>query len=604
MSIVALKRLTVYGLASEKERILAGVQQLGCLHVIDLRPPGDRPPEPASDGLRDGYAALRHLVSSPQPRRPRSERAITIANLVDRAIANHQQLRATRDELDDLRQSIRELEPWGDFTVPPPEALSKLRLWFYVVPLRDMAQVRAGDHVWQLIRQDHRHAYVVVIAETAPAPAPAPEAMPGQRVDLGSRSLSALRRDEAATAAREQDLITERWSLTRGIEQLRHELTRAENRAALQLAALHTHDSGEVFAIRGWVPADRLRDIHRFADREELACTCEDPAPGETPPVLLQNRPPVAAGEDLISFFQLPGYRDWDPSAVVFVSFALFFAIIMSDAGYAACLGLGLLLVWRRLGRSANGRRWRRLAAAIVTVAAGYGVLVGSYFGVTPNPGSTAARLKLLDLNDFNGMMLMTIGIGAVHLMAANGVVAWRRRHALVALGSVGWVLVIAGGMALLLARSSPGLGAAGPWLVGAGTVAVLLFSSERRLQSPRDLLWRLLDGLKAATGLTSAVGDVLSYLRLFALGLASASLAITFNGLAVQAIDSAPGIGLLFGILILLLGHALNLVLVIIGGVVHGLRLNLIEFYRWGIHDEGRPFHAFRNKETIPWTN
>ena len=130
----------------------------------------------------------------------------------------------------------------------------------------------------------------------------------------------------------------------------------------------------------------------------------------------------------------------------------------------------------------------------------------------------------------------------------------------------------------------------------------VLLFSSERPVKHAADIAWRTLDGLKAAMGLSGAFGDILSYLRLFALGLSSASLAVTFNQLAAQAMDT-PGIGLLFGLAILALGHVLNIVLAIISGVVHGLRLNLIEFYNWAIHGEGYPFRAFRKKETITWT-
>ena len=117
------------------------------------------------------------------------------------------------------------------------------------------------------------------------------------------------------------------------------------------------------------------------------------------------------------------------------------------------------------------------------------------------------------------------------------------------------------------------------------------------------NLLLRFLDGLKGVSGITTAFGDVLSYLRLFALGLASASLAVTFNDLASQAMGAGAGIGLLLGLVILAAGHALNLVLAVVSGVVHGLRLNLIEFYHWGVNEEGYPFHAFRKKETVSWT-
>jgi V/A-type H+-transporting ATPase subunit I len=96
----------------------------------------------------------------------------------------------------------------------------------------------------------------------------------------------------------------------------------------------------------------------------------------------------------------------------------------------------------------------------------------------------------------------------------------------------------------------------------------------------------------------TKLFGDVLSYLRLFALGLASSTLALTFNDLARSAADSIPGLGILVGLVIILTGHVINLTLAVLGGLVHGLRLNLIEFLSWGGTGEGYPFRAFRSKD------
>ena len=107
---------------------------------------------------------------------------------------------------------------------------------------------------------------------------------------------------------------------------------------------------------------------------------------------------------------------------------------------------------------------------------------------------------------------------------------------------------------------------------------------------------------LKVMANVTKIFGDVLSYLRLFALGLASASLAITFNQLAADVGDALPGIGFLLHILILLAGHLLNFVLTVVSGVIHGLRLNLIEFYNWSLADEGYPFQPFSKQEVTPW--
>ncbi|MGD9409517.1 MAG: V-type ATPase 116kDa subunit family protein, partial [Thiohalocapsa sp.] len=112
------------------------------------------------------------------------------------------------------------------------------------------------------------------------------------------------------------------------------------------------------------------------------------------------------------------------------------------------------------------------------------------------------------------------------------------------------------------------------------------------------SVLMRGLDGLLALTQVTKIFGDTLSYLRLFALGLASASLALTFNDLARQVGAQVPGLGLLLQILLLLIGHGLNMALGLVSGVVHGLRLNYIEFYNWALSGEGYPFRPFKKTE------
>jgi len=107
----------------------------------------------------------------------------------------------------------------------------------------------------------------------------------------------------------------------------------------------------------------------------------------------------------------------------------------------------------------------------------------------------------------------------------------------------------------------------------------------------------KVFDGLKNLTRVTKIFGDILSYLRLFALGLASASLALTFNHLAADA-RQVEGLGLLYSLLIVFAGHTLNLLLSLMSAVVHGMRLNCIEFFNWGLTEEGFPFKAFAKKE------
>ena len=165
----------------------------------------------------------------------------------------------------------------------------------------------------------------------------------------------------------------------------------------------------------------------------------------------------------------------------------------------------------------------------------------------------------------------------------------------------VAWVLIFLGAATVWQAvtRGQP-VAWLMPYGIGAmviGLVGVVLFSST---EGPFGK--RLLKGLSGLTGISNAFGDALSYLRLFALGLDSASLASTFNSMAAQVKSALPGIGILFALIIALFGHTLNFVLALASGFIHGLRLNFIEFFRWSISEEGYPFEAFERKEKETW--
>ena len=607
MSIVPLKKLTLFGLTDEKEQILKRLQKLGCLHLVSLRPQPERPEDILPQYPKDTHEAMRYLLDSPVKRRPVTEHEdFEISAVVEKALFNRSRRQAARDRLDEIRAMIRQMVPWGNFKMPGPDELGGMRLWFYVVPLSHMREVEASELTWQVVNRDHRNAYVVVISEEEP-----PEgAMPVPRVELGTRSLRELRRAEEAQIGEEEEILAERWGLTRFLGLMRSHMAEAEDDAALTYAATQTLDSDEVFAVQGWVPAELSEGVESFANASGLACTIEKPKQSDSPPVLLRNQPNVEAGEDILSFFQLPGYHDWDPSAIVFLSFALFFGMILSDAGYAAVLVLLVAFLWKKMGRTRDGRRIRKLVGAVVTASVIYGVLVGSYFGVAPPENTLLGRLQIFDINDFESMMSFAIWVGGLHVVLANLMVAWNRRSSLMCLSPIGWVVMVPAltrGVTLYLGGASETqMQAEAPWLIGsiaAGALMVLMFNSDRPFKGAMNLILRFLDGLKGVAGVTTAFGDVLSYLRLFALGLASASLAVTFNDLATQAMGAGPGVGLLLALAILALGHVLNLVLAVVSGVVHGLRLNLIEFYNWGINEEGYPFNAFRKKETVTWT-
>jgi V/A-type H+-transporting ATPase subunit I len=191
--------------------------------------------------------------------------------------------------------------------------------------------------------------------------------------------------------------------------------------------------------------------------------------------------------------------------------------------------------------------------------------------------------------------MKISVFIGCLHVILGALLDASRHKNWREGLESLGWACIVAGGLTFLISTAfAPDfLKPLAIFLAGAGAVLVLLFAAPFEKPLPR-----LMKGLLGLTKLSGAFGDVLSYLRLFALGLASGSLAAEFNNMAMGINDAMPGVGIFFALLVLLLGHLVNLALGLASAVIHGLRLNVIEFFNWGLKEEGSLFKPFRRTE------
>ncbi|MEM1050484.1 MAG: V-type ATP synthase subunit I [Pseudomonadota bacterium] len=601
MSITPLKHVTVFGAAKDKHGLLEGLQALGCLHLTpfkaqdtktvhendDLSPTANAP-------ITDARKALKFLKDATYQRRQVLRRdGFQLEPVVTQALDIKTRLRVTNDKRDYLRARIKDIEPWGTIEFSNDGAPAGYHFWFYVLPRRQSDALEALSQPWLVAAVDARFAYVVVIAPDEPAP----DLLPVPRVHMGSKSITALREDLRETEIELDDLAAERTALTRFIGLIEANLNAAENQAELNRGERAAYRDDALVALQGWAPSDQLKNIEAFAQEKGLAIHANDPDPDDMPPTLLQQSEVRQSGVDLSLFYQVPSYGSWDPTLLLLISFPLFFAMIMADAGYGLVLGALLAIFWRRLGGTVRGRSYRTLGAWLVFATCLYGALVGSYFGAAPPDGSPLAAINILSINDFDTMMRLSIGVGVLHIVIANLLSAYVHRSTPDMLSKFGWITVSISGYLLYAAGEFEMVNRFAPIALGLGFALVFFFSSTAKGGSLKTQAKRLIDGAQALAGAMTAFGDILSYMRLFALGLASASLAVTFNQLAMSAYDALPGLGFLAAALILLLGHGLNLALAIISGVVHGLRLNYIEFFKWGFDEEGEAFSPFSLK-------
>ncbi len=601
MAIVPLAKVTLYGPIESKGSVLDGLQRLGCAHLTNLTP-GTGEGRPQKGYSEEAYQALKYLRSSPIQRRQSLNDADFDYAQVDRqALELLRRQRSLEDERDELGRREKLLRPWGDFVLPDPVEMGGLRLWFFCLPHYRFDALRTTEHVWEVAGSDARFDYVVVVS------AEQPQGMPTSPLDLDPRGLSAIHARLVEIENDLEDVLWRRAELTRWCKLLEENLDAADDEAAQRHAAERSWDVDRVFAVQAWVAERDVPAVEALAGEHELAMTVQPPDPADVPPTKLDNPGPLRGGEAAVSFYVTPEYRSWDPSVVLYFSFALFFAMIMSDAGYGLVLALLVATFWRRLGRSDGRRRVRSLCVASAVASVVYGAMVGSYFGMQPGPDSFWNWLRVPGLDPANqaGMMSLSIMIGAAHLILANLVTARRYGLSSRTLAPLGWCAMILGGLIAGFEWQTQfdpqgHLIPLDVALLTGGIASVVLFSSPRPWSTlPRAVLMRLCDGVKALTGVSQAFGDVLSYLRLFALGLASSQLAITFNDLARGVLDY-PGFGVLLAAVVIVLGHGLNFVLAVMSGVVHGLRLNYIEFFNWSLSEEGYPFRPLAKKASV----
>jgi len=595
VSIVSLSKLSIVTPINSKNAVLDKLQTMGCMHLISLTKQVSQ-----SDALQDIdieqiQLVIRFLDESGRRRSQTTrEQEFNVLAFITRTLELKEKLRLACEEKEKVTKKIELYQPWGDFEFPPVSELKDLKFWFYVLPVNSQDELQAVEFPWQIIRKDNRFIYVIVISKEEPRA----DLFSIERSHLGESSLAKLKLHLEDINIEIDELNLQREALTKYRYLLSLHLNEAWNRLSMEKAKACTLDTDGTAIIQGWVASHRVTEIEMTLKPFHCALIIESPDPNELPPTLIEQPQPIAAAKYLSLFYQVPNYRSWDPSRLLFVFFSLFFSMILADAGYGLILLLCIFAFRKKLNARENGKSIVLMGAVLSTATIVYGALVGSYFGVSPSSGSVLSYVKVLDLHNFDVMMQLSIIIGALHICLANFFLFLSSHSKSFQLSRAGWIMITLSGVIHWLFFNEETLQILSSVGFGLGIFLVIAFTSSRPIKSSLDFLIRLKEGVFSVANLMSLFGDVLSYMRLFALGLASASLAITFNHLAIDAYNSIPGVGLMLAILIILVGHFLNLCLSLIGGVIHGLRLNFIEFYKWGLPEEGQAFKAFSKKE------
>ena len=536
--IVPMRHLDLLCLSSEGDATLSALRDLGAVH-LDLSGAAGSAVAQARGKVSDAERALR-LIGKARGKAGKDEFDIR-AHDVDEVLA----IGADRDvlaaERDRLEREIIAYEPYGDFD---PELARKL--------------LDRG----------------IDIADRLPAKLP--EMRLSKMREKLERVVNRIAIDDAKLASTDEAAILSTFP----------ELA---DRVAFAAARELLENRGAVSVVSGWIPAARADELRACASKMGWGMLLREPAEGEAPPTLIE--PPKLFRPIKVLFSGLgiaPAYSESDVSVPFMCYFSLFFAMLVGDGGYGAIILALTLVGWRRY-RASESRStllwsWLVLLTVFSSATIVWGLLSNTWFGASLPFANEWPTVKWLGDPTYNNMMFLCFTIGATHLVLAR---LWNGAcliNSTACLPEFGWAGILV--FMYLLVNAIVGISGGVPswsyWLFGA---SILLVVSRTRG----------VDLGMLPLNIMSAMGDIISYVRLFAVGYASLQVARNFNDMAI-GLDLPIWAKIVPMVAILLIGHGINFALAGLSILVHAVRLNTLEFSNHkGLTWSGYAFSPFK---------
>ena len=605
--IVKMNKYTLVLYRKAQEEFLNRLQELG---VVDITTTGWEPNEAEREVLGEieahkaageNFSALKKN-SKYQGGEPFATGEEAYENY-QRASAAIEQLGA---QIAKATKEAEELAMWGAFE---PEVLAKLEaegilLHFYSCYSNEYAQGIASwgeNYTVEPISEHNGTTYFVVVGRKG-EPAPQIDAQPiktpalnveGKRGEIAALEarLAEWQRVMARCVASEE-LIEQHACGLKDALQL-SQVTRSGNPEA----------EGHLVILQGWAPEANSAEVDAMLEAEnDVLFIKEKPTMEDDTPVQLKNGWFAKPFEFIGDFYAVPKYGTMDLTKYFAPFYMLFFGFCIGDAGYGATFFLiGLFMYLKNMkGMKLISQLVMWLGAASVL----FGLCVGNVYGVSLRTLGVPEwyHNALQTIND--QLFYIALGCGIVQIIFAlvlnviNTTIAYGFKYSF---GTLGWLIIL---VDCLLAFLLPmvgveGFGFSSPvclGILGVGAVLMLLLNNPNRnpLVNFGSGLWDTYNNL------TGLLGDVLSYVRLFAISLSGGALAVVFNDLAGSLAPDTPGLRQLVMFLILAFGHGINIFMSAIGAFVHPMRLTFIEFYKnAGFEASTRLYTPFRKQKT-----
>lgn len=590
------------------------LKELGVLHIIES---GREPTLAIQDKYRlladvsKTQKAMKVLVKGQSPTLAEDGLPNNGEEVIGRFKDLQGELEQLLQQLHAAERDKKALQPWGNFAWEPilQMANAGLALHFYVCNVRQYnPEWELSNYVFPISKEGSLMYFVCLVNPNDQLPdwdvdevrLPSTTLLDVEaEITLLSEKCDAIRKQMAALA-------------NHGIDVVERYAAKLSDQLSSETALLHTHKvvHGKVMILEGWVPETVIPDIDAYLAKNELLYIVEPHVVGDKAPVLLKNNRFNRLFEAVGNLYSLPNYSELDLTPYLAPFYLLFFGFCFSDAGYGLLfLGAATIAKLKMSKPPALLSLVQLLGASTIL----FGILGGTFFGINlydtglPIYSSLAVMLKKSDITIQDIMFKASLGLGVVQMllgMFLRAAKIIKQSNFIHAISTFSWAfLFIFSGVNYYLSNhyGLPFLNTV--YAVAAGVCLIGIFFMN---MPGKSLLLNFGSGLwDAYNTVVGGIGDLLSYVRLFALGLASGILGLVFNDLGSRLLMPDSGlmmqiVGYLLMVVILVVGHSINIFMSGLGSAVHPLRLTFVEFYKnAGFEGGGKPYNPFR-KQTI----
>lgn len=602
--ITKMKKLTFLVYHKEYDAFLNNLRDLGVVHIAEKQ-----------QGMADNSALQEKIRLS--ARLSATIKLLQNIKTEEKVTDNSEAVSASRgmqilDEVDELlnhKSSLQQqilayekelavLEPWGDFS---PESIAKLRdsgydIGFYISTEANFNEDWIEAYNAMVINRVASKVYFITFTKT------------NQEIDLDVERIKLPDRSYGQTQeliqCNKEELLRQEETLQniarKDIPSLLAARKELNGEIEFDQVVLNTEPAAgeKLMLLQGWLPASEEDPIVAYLNSQSVYYDIKKPAPEDNVPIQLNNKGLFAWFEPICKLYMLPKYNELDLTPFFAPFFMLFFGLCLGDSGYGLFLLLGVTL-YRLLAKNI-GQTMKPILSLVQLLAASTffcGMLTGTFFGANfyDLDWPFIQRMKQAIAMDNNDMFQLSLLLGVIQILfgmilkAVNQAIQFGFKYAV---GTIGWIiLLVSVGLAAVLPAVFPMGGTAHLVILAIAGAMILFYNSpDKNIFINFGLgLW---DSYNMVTGL---LGDILSYVRLFALGLSGGILASVFNSLAVGMSPDNVIAGPIVMVLIFVIGHSINIFMNVLGAMVHPMRLTFVEFFKnSGYEGGGKEYKPF----------